>query len=514
MPEQETASSLHIKPKILVVDDEKRVRDTCYKMLAADGFDVSRAESGDVGIQMIEKAHFDIILLDLMMPGMSGMDTLAWVRDMHPDTVVIVITGYATLEHSIEAMKKGAFDFLSKPFAPQDLRLVISKAVGFIETLQDIATEKSRMRVMIDHLGDGVMACDAQKRVVLANPPFLKMVGHRGEDAIGRPVTALVKDKKLLRMIDQALSMPSEAFVALTEEIEPDNGTSPEVILGARGVPLRDRLGRNVGSITVLHDITASKKMDQAKSDFVSMVAHEIQSPMNTVLMQLKTITGGIAGPVTEKQRQILERASLKIKTLSDLSADLLDLAKIESGLITMEKETLDPAALLEEQVAFHQVKSREKNIDLALTPLPDLPQFLANRLNMEEVLSNLIANAIRYTPEGGRIRVSARTEGSSICIRVSDTGIGIEPEDLKRIFDRFYRVKNEKTRAIVGTGLGLSIVKQIVEAHNGVIDVTSEPDRGTTFTVYLPLSMSGQAGHHGKDTSMKSRSDEPGSVA
>ncbi len=491
MPEEETALSLHIKPKILVVDDEKRVRDTCHKMLEADGFDVSQAENGDVGIQMIEKEHFDIILLDLMMPGLSGMETLARVRDMHPDTVVIVITGYATVEHSIEAMKRGAFDFLSKPFAPQDLRLVITKAIRFIETLQDIATEKSRMRVLINHLGDGVMASDAQKRVALANPPLLKMVGYRGEHVIGRPVTELIKSEKLLGMIDQVLSMPSAEFVELTEEIETENGEDAETVLGARCVPLRDRLGRNVGSITVLHDITVLKKMDQAKSDFVSMVAHEIQSPMNTVLMQLKNVMGGIAGPVTEQQQAILERTSLRIKTLSDLSADLLDLAKIESGLITMEKESLEPADLLRDQVLFHQAPSGEKKIDLALEPLPDLPQFLANRTKMEEVLSNLIANAIRYTPEGGRIRVGAEVQGNNLCIRVSDTGIGIDPEDLKRIFDRFYRVKNEKTRTIPGTGLGLSIVKRIVEAHNGVIDVESRPGHGSTFSVFLPLSLS-----------------------
>jgi signal transduction histidine kinase len=304
-------------------------------------------------------------------------------------------------------------------------------------------------------------------------------------------VAELVKTEKLLRMTDQALSMPSGEFVELTEEIEPENGADPGVILGARCVPFRDRLGRNLGSITVLHDITILKKMDKAKSDFVSMVAHEIQSPMSTVLMQLKNITGGIAGPVTEKQQEILGRMSLRIKTLSDLSTDLLDLAKIESGLIIMEKEKLDSAALLRDQVKFHQVKSKEKNIDLELTLLPDLPHFLANRTNMEEVLSNLIANAIRYTPEGGHIRISAKTEGNSLCIRVSDTGIGIDPEDLKRIFDRFYRVKNEKTRTIPGTGLGLSIVKRIVEAHSGTLEVVSEPDHGSTFAVCLPLSMS-----------------------
>ena len=174
-----TDSALPLKPKILIVDDEKRIRDTCGRMLVNEGFEVALAESGEKGLETIQREHFDIILLDLMMPGMSGMETLVHVRESHPDTVVIVITGYATLDHAVEAMKKGAFDFISKPFSAQDLRVMIAKTARFIGTLQDIATEKSRMRVLIDHLADGVLATDAKRQAVLANPAFLKMVRHQ-----------------------------------------------------------------------------------------------------------------------------------------------------------------------------------------------------------------------------------------------------------------------------------------------------------------------------------------------
>ena len=143
---------------------------------------------------------------------------------------------------------------------------------------------------------------------------------------------------------------------------------------------------------------------------------------------------------------------------------------------------------VLKDQVDFHQPKAQAKGIQLKLDPLPDLPPVLANEPNMEEVLSNLIANAINYTPGKGKITVSARPEKHHLCISVSDTGIGIEKEDLNRIFDRFYRVKNEKTRYIIGTGLGLSIVKSIVETHNGLIRAESKPDHGTTFYVYIPF--------------------------
>jgi two-component system phosphate regulon sensor histidine kinase PhoR len=345
------------------------------------------------------------------------------------------------------------------------------------------------MRVLINQLASGVMATDSQKRIALANPAFQRMMGYRGADLIGRPVEELIQNEELKKMVNQALSMPGGDFVELTEELRVGgDGEDQEMILGARCAPFRDRMGRNLGTVTVLHDITTLKKMDQLKSDFVSMVAHEIRSPMNSVLAQLKVVLDGLAGDLTKKQQEILSRASGKIKALSDLSTELLDLARIESGLITQGKETFDMARLLADQVAFYQAQAQAKDIRLELDSLPELPPVVGNRSNMEEVLSNLISNALNYTSEGGSVRVSASAENDYLCIRVMDTGMGIPDEEIDRIFERFYRVKTDKTRHIPGTGLGLSIVKSILEAHNGMIRVESMPDKGSTFYVYLPL--------------------------
>ncbi len=459
-------------------------------MLSHEGYDVAQAENAETGLEMIGLRHFDIILLDLLMPGMSGLEALGQIRALHPDTVVIVITGYATLEHAVEAMKIGAFDFISKPFSPQDLRLVVTKAIEHIRTLQDIANEKSRVRTMINHLAGGVMATDSGKQVALANHAFIKFVGYSGPNPIGRPVEEVMPDEQMRAMIDKALGMPADQFAEITQEIAlPVKGQGEERILNVRCVPFRDRLGRNLGTITVLHDITALKKMEQMKSDFVSMVSHEIRGPLNSVLMQHKVILDELAGSITDKQREILSRASEKIKALVTLSTELLDLAKMEAGLLTMEKEKLELAPLLEDQVAFHRPKAEARQITLELLPLPKLPPVLANKINMEEVISNLISNAIQYTPQNGRVTLSAESDGSYVCMKVSDTGVGIAAEDLDRIFTRFYRVKNEKTRYIIGTGLGLPIVKSIVEAHNGRIEVQSELDKGSTFTVCIPVT-------------------------
>ena len=475
-------------PTILVIDDEERVREGCRKVLARDGYEVTIAASGEIGLEMIERQHYDIVLLDLMMPSLSGFDVLAHVKALHPDSVIIVISGYATVENSIEAMKRGAFDFIPKPFSPEQLRVLTRKAIEYTRAMQDIADEKSRMRVLINRLTDGVMATDSQKRVVLANPAFLRMVGGQEVHAVGCPVGEVIRYEQLDQLIDRALAISGDELVELTEEIccEAEAGQMGQ-ILNARCIPYIDRAGRNVGTITVLHDITALKHMDQIKSEFVSMVSHEIRSPLNSVLAQLKIILDGLAGEVSPRQQEILERASQKVTSLVNLSSELLDLARIESGLISQEKEQLNLSDILADQVAFHAAKAQAKGISLELEPLPELAPVFVDRRNMDEVFSNLISNAINYTPEGGKVVVAAAMESGYLRSSVSDNGIGMASEDLSQIFNRFYRIKNDKTRFIIGTGLGLAIVKSIVEAHNGFIRVESEPDRGSTFHVYIP---------------------------
>jgi two-component system phosphate regulon sensor histidine kinase PhoR len=489
---EKQSTDILFKSKILVVDDERVIREGCREVLTLEGFEVVLAESGEQGLEMIEKVHFDVVLLDLMMPGISGFDVLSHIKALHSDTSIIVITGYATVEHSIEAMKKGAFDFIPKPFSPDQLRVVVSKAIEHTGALKDIANEKSRMRVLINLIANGVMVTDAEKKLVLANPAFMKIMGFKGDDIIGSPFTELVQQEQLRQMVEHAFSISESEITELTEELEikksGEDGTATYV---ARCRPFRDRIGRNLGTITVLSDITYLKEINQRKSDFVSMVAHEIRSPMNSVMAQMKVVQDGLAGDVTQKQSEILGRASEKINGLVSLSSELLDMASREAGLIVLERTEFDMSEVLKDQVEFHQPKAQAKGIQLKLEPLPDLPPVLVNKQNMEEVFSNLITNAINYTPGKGKITVSARPEKHYLCISVSDTGFGIAEEDMERIFDRFYRVKNEKTRYIIGTGLGLPIVKSIVEAHDGMVRVESTPDHGSTFVVYMPFMTS-----------------------
>jgi len=474
--------------RILVIDDEARIRDACSMVLSDQGFEVGTAEDGDKGLAMIRAAHFDLILVDLMMPGLSGLEVLAIVRDKHPDTVVIVITGYATLEHSIEAMKKGAFDFIPKPFTPDQLRAIVDKAIRYNRALQDIADTQSRLKTLVNGLTDGVLVSDRNRRVVLANHAFLHYIGYHGEAVTGRSIDELRVGERLREMIEETLQMPADTFTEITHELSWETGEDQKIFL-AKCTPFRSRNGDNIGTVTVLNDITALKQLDKMKSDFVSLVSHEVRSPLNSLMMQVQVILDGLAGELTDKQREILIRAYGKMAGLSSMVSELLDLSRIEAGLISREKEKLDFEALLSDQITFHKPAATEKRTSLELDIEGILPVIFANRRGMEEVLTNLITNAIKYSPEGSAIEVSAGMGNDYLRLVVADNGYGIPEEDLDRVFDRFYRVKDEHTRTQQGTGLGLSLVKSIVESHHGNIRVASRPGQGTTFTVLIPVA-------------------------
>jgi PAS domain S-box-containing protein len=479
------------QPRILVIDDEQRIRDGCSKILKKEKCLVDTAENGDIGLKMIADRHYDIVLTDLMMPGIGGMEVVNKVREKYTDTVVIVITGFATLEHSIEAMKNGAFDFIPKPFTPEYLRIIVSKALRMTRTLQDIGTEKSRLKTIINHIAVGILVTDKDKKIILYNAAILKMLGYEGDALNDHPLADLTNNEKLNNIISGILELSDGDFKTLSTEIETqinqENGPSSQLFLRAQAVPFQSGSGEILGSVTIIDDITHLKIMDKMKSDFVSMVSHEIRGPLAAILSHINILLDGLAGELGVKQIDILSRISERVNGLIDLSNDLLDLSRIEAGLIAQNRHDVHLMDILNELIEFFQPRAKGKKISLVLKRT-ELPVINADPKNMEEVFSNLITNALIYTPEGGEVTVSGGVKGDFVVIKVTDNGYGIAPDEIPRIFERFYRSKTEKTRRILGTGLGLSIVKSIIETHNGSINVKSKEGIGSTFYVRLPL--------------------------
>jgi signal transduction histidine kinase len=359
------------KPIILIIDDEESIRDSCFQIIAKDGYQAETAKNGTEGLEKIRNVHPDMVLVDLKMPGKSGNEVLEELQTINPHIIPVVITGYGTVDSAVEAMKRGAFDFIQKPFTPEELRKIIRRSLERRKLIQETET--------------------------------------------------LRQEKKIL------------------------------------------------------------------EENFITMVSHQLRSPLVAVQQYFEVIMGGMAGHVEAKQEQMLNRASERIKALLNLINDWLDMARMNSGVIADNLHPLSIKKLLEKLIDFFGPIIQKENISLKMDPTQDDPLVLGDKEALEQVFSNLISNAVKYNRSKGTASITIKDKDKSVVVEVQDTGIGIAPEHLPFIFDQFYRVNRKEGQKTKGTGLGLSIAKKIVEAHEGTIRAISEPGKGSTFTVTLP---------------------------
>ncbi len=486
--------------KVLVIDDETGIREGSKRILSRMGCTVFGASHGEEGLAILEKKKVNIVLLDLKMPGMDGMEVLSRIHTGHPDILVIVITGFATVETAIEAMKQGAYDFIPKPFEPDQLRIVINRAKDKIvlkaeaeklardrrRTLTDLDTEKSRIRTIVESLHSGLVVTNTEGNIVLGNPAFCHLFSLEPGTCIGGHFSEFIRDENLCRLVKDI----SRGRYVDFEEIP-----SYELVLGedkyflARGRPVLGERRGCLGAMVTFQDITAMKVLDRLKSEFVAKVTHELRSPLSTIHEQLAMVLREMAAEEAGTDQHLISRAKEKTRGLISTIGDLLDLSRIEDGNVCQENREFRLEELASSVVDFLKTRAEAKKQELTLRlPEAPLPTFTSDPLSLESIIGNLISNAINYTPEGGAISVRIENVGDNVRIDVQDNGFGIEAKNIGKIFDRFYRIKNEKTRFITGTGLGLPIVKGLVEAMGGSISVESEPGRGSTFTVLIPV--------------------------
>ena len=493
---------MEIRPDalVLVVDDEQDIRDASERILSRVGYQVQKASRGNEALDILNKESVDIMLLDLKMPGMDGLEVLERVSEQNTEIQVIVITGYATVETAIKAMKQGAYDFIPKPFEPDQLRIVVHRAwekIRFIReaeklalernrTLSDLDTEKSRIRTIIESFPSGVVVTDPKGRVVLMNPAFRQLLGLDTNVKTGNRIEDYLPNEDLCRLVME---------ISQGKHVDYDDIPDYEFSLGeekyfmARGQPVLGEKKECLGAVLNVVDISAMKLLDQLKSEFVAKVSHELRSPLSTIHEQLALVIKDMVGEDFEQDQYILDRAREKTKGLISLIGDLLDLSRIEEGIICQEPESVRLDEILGNIIDFLKTSAQKKNQSLSLVPPQnELPELTADPIALESIFGNLIANAINYTQEGGKIIVTVDMAGINVRVRVKDNGFGIADKYLDKIFERFYRVKDDKTRYITGTGLGLPIVKGLLDSMGGHIDVESEPGKGSVFTVLIPI--------------------------
>jgi signal transduction histidine kinase len=372
--------------RVLVVDDELGIREGCRRALTTQGFEVEMAENGPAGLHKLREAPFDVLLVDAMMPGMSGMEMLQHARKLYPELVCIIITGYATVELAVQAMREGAHDFVAKPFPPALLLQVMNR-------------ELDRRR--------------------------------------------LKREAQRVRDLEEQLS----GLTRVKAEME---------------------------------------KLAAIESRFMLTMVHILRAPVAVMQNSIQLIQKGYVP--AEELPQMLSRLDLRSGELLAILDDLLLLSRLKEGLGAQPAVPVSVAETLETACSSFQKEAAERQLAISME-VSDRPFVLGNPDHLRLLWSQLLSNAIRYTPLGGRITLSLKTNFQERRIQgtVSDTGIGIAPEEIPRVFEEFYRTEAAKSMKETGTGMGLPIVQLLLALYGGTIEIDSTPGKGSSFRFTLP---------------------------
>jgi PAS domain S-box-containing protein len=361
-------------------------------------------------------------------------------------------------------------------------------AVTNARAFEDTLSEKRRIEAVIANMADGVVMLDRTGHIVSVNPTLTRMLGLPAEQLIGAAWRDMPYQMQLFKDNEELSISDPFAVVAEMQTGEPLNK-----VLKIYISPVRDSNEQLLGQVMVMHDVTREREMEQIKSDFVSTVSHELRTPLFSIRGFVKLILDGKV-PDEATRTEFLTIVSQQSDQLMGIVNDLLDVSRLDAGReIDMNWETVEPGALITDTVTRLSNLASDKQLTLLTEVTPPLPLVRVDVRRFSQVLTNLIGNAIKFTPEGGCIKVSATGNDDGLLVNVMDNGQGIPADAVPRLFDRFYQVDHSGTRKAGGTGLGLYICKQIIESFGGRIDVESILGKGSRFWFQLPKDESGE---------------------
>ncbi len=372
-------------------------------------------------------------------------------------------------------------------------------ALQHVRLLSRTLGESTLLANILDSITNAIITLDTDRRITRINRNATAMLGV-GPEAVGRRHSEVLP-REVAGAVDELLAELSKAGFAMERMVAPKLDPGLELHIALSASVLRDESLMPLGTILVLRDMTASReldrlrRLDQMKSEFVANVSHELKTPLTSIKAYTEALMGMVSG---DQALQFLRVVDEESDRLIYLINDLLNVSRIQSGRMRMDFALAKPRAVAEEVLGISKVQSEKHAVTLEIAD--DLPEILLDREKMKEVMINLISNAIKYSPKGGKVGVRMRLEEGNLRIEVKDQGMGISKENQKKLFQAFTRVDSSNTAQIPGTGLGLVIVKAIVEAHGGKISVDSEPGRGTTFAILIPARREIRRGEAGSE--------------
>jgi two-component system phosphate regulon sensor histidine kinase PhoR len=361
------------------------------------------------------------------------------------------------------------------------------------EKIKGVVGEKEKVDSILRCMTEGVLVVDTQGRLILLNENAQKMFNLvPTHDLRGASLMEISRHPEMKKLTEEVLAFEGSSQF-LTKEISLDGGAWFRV----NAVSLRGADEKSLGYVLVFHDVTELKRLETVRSDFVANVSHELRTPLTAIRGYAETLLQSPPAD-TKEQEHFLGVIYRHSERLGRLINDLLALSDLESGKIQLTKELLPTAELIASVLEVFHDQARKKDIALSQEIQPGLPSILGDSDRLQQLLINLIDNAVKYTPAGGAVKVraalavSANHHPAMVEIAVSDTGCGIPEKDLPRLTERFYRVDKARSRELGGTGLGLAIVKHIVQAHHGRLKIESQMQKGTTVRVLLPAEEEG----------------------
>jgi PAS domain S-box-containing protein len=370
----------------------------------------------------------------------------------------------------------------------EQIGTAVERVVGeFQQERTRITNEQVRTEGVVSEMADGVVVVDEAGNVVMMNAAAEKIYNVKLTDSVGKPLWKNVREEQMVALAKD-LTVPTDK--PLVKEVNLLGSQDVQTTLRASSATIQDINGRIVGMVSVLSDVTKQKELNRLQNEFMANVTHDLRAPIHALKLSVNAILEGSAGPVSVEQNKMLGMATRNVDRLARLIDDLLDFSKLESGKMEIRPQIIDVPPLLQEAVASMETWSKNRNIAVVYEENADVPSAYADSDRILQVVNNLISNALKFTPPGGRITIRARRYEESpvksmVLIEVEDTGKGILPADQKRIFNRFTQLEHTEKQDIHGTGLGLSICKALIDLHKGKLFLNSPPPSKTVGSVF-----------------------------
>jgi PAS domain S-box-containing protein len=496
------------KMRILVVDDQAETRELVSLVLRRAGFSVVEAATGEQGLARAAE-HPDLIVLDVHLPDLSGFEVCRRIKEDRRTKDIPILQLSATLReavHKAESLALGAESYLAHPVEPIELIATVRALLREAKARAEVRELAAEWQATFAALPDAICLVDSEGRLLRANDAFANLVGEPPDGLPGRRAADLIAsrlapgDREWIRQVRLGVEAPQEREVRIADRwyrfrIEPlrrdGNGVASAVHVISDVTERREfvvRLGRLLADAERARE--QAEQASRAKDDFVAVLSHELRTPLTALLGWLSLLkTGNLSEPNVARALDTIERSA---RSQAQMVEDLLDMSRIVSNRLHMRFELVALGAVVESAVEAVRISAANKGLSLGVHIQPEIGLVRGDADRLRQVVWNLLTNSIKFTPSGGRVDVSVSpVHGGRAEIRVRDTGKGISPDLLPRVFDRFRQADSSTTRREGGLGLGLAIVRHIVERHGGTVEAESPggPETGAVFVVELPVA-------------------------